>query len=388
MISFRPAIRNQTPLMVGIAGPSRSGKTYSALRIAAGLAQGKPIVLIDTEARRGLQYADRFKYLHGDLTAPFSPARYTEAVQQAMLLEPAVIIVDSASHMHEGPGGVLEMHDRELDKRAGDDYKKRERLTFSAWIEPKHQVNLFVNTMLQLPVHFIFCFRAKDKIKIVKGEEPTQLGWTPIITDRFEYEMSFLLVLPEGSQGRPDFSAQSHGLRTPFEQFIKDGVQLDEQLGHRLAQWAEGNAEEKEHLRDVIAQRQEVMPVPFTPEQRKWKTAQEASRDLTELAEVWMAMPKHLHMPLDPIKNGMKEHFMRIVAEQADPPTEPPPEPEPEPQPPHPPEPEPKPKPEPEPEPEPERLLPNGKPRLKSRDPISMVQEAAARNSRQMGEDG
>lgn len=355
MITFRPALRTQTPLMVGIAGPSRSGKTFSALRIATGLAQGKPIVLIDTEARRGLQYADRFKYLHGDFEAPFSPARYTEAVAQAMQLEPAVIIVDSASHMHEGPGGVLEMHDRELDKRAGDDYKKRERMTFSAWIEPKHQVNQFVNTMLQTPVHFIFCFRAKDKLKIVKGEEPTHMGWTPIITDRFEYEMSFLLVLPEGSQGRPDFSASAHGLRTPFEQFIKDGVQLDEQLGHKLAQWSEGKSAAAE-------------PAGYTPEQRKWKAALEACATLDELAEAWMAMPKNLHIVMAPIKDAMKRQLLQVmeepdepVAEQADP--------------------EPPAPPEPEPEPEPERLLPNGKPKLKSRDALSMVKEAAARNT-------
>ena len=242
MITFRPAVRTQTPLMIGLAGPSRAGKTYSALRVATGLAQGKPIAFIDTERGRGLQYAEKFRYSHGELQPPFSAERYAEAIRDAVNTKPAVVIVDSFSHLHEGPGGILEQHDKELDRMAGDDWKRREKLTFSAWIKPKASVTKLVNEILQTPVHFIFCFRAKNKLKIVKGAEPVHLGWTPIITDRFEYECSLLLVLPEGSRGTPDLDAVSSGLRDPFQEFIVPGVQLDEQLGQRFAEWAAGGA--------------------------------------------------------------------------------------------------------------------------------------------------
>jgi uridine kinase len=39
-VTIRPAVRENTPLIIGIAGPSKSGKTYSAHRVAAGLAGG------------------------------------------------------------------------------------------------------------------------------------------------------------------------------------------------------------------------------------------------------------------------------------------------------------------------------------------------------------
>jgi hypothetical protein len=240
--TIRPAIRAQTPLFLGVAGPSRSGKTFSALRMATGLAGEGSIVMIDTESGRGLQYADMFKYQYVPLESPFSSERYLEAIEFAKSKGPRVIIVDSASHEHEGPGGMLERHEEELTRMAGADEKKRDRSNFAAWIKPKAAHNKYVNRLLQLgpEIHFIFCFRAKQKLKIVPGKDPIPLGWSPICSDRFEYEMSFLLVLPEGAQGRPDLEALQTGLRAPFGDFIKPGMQLDEDLGKRLAEWAKG----------------------------------------------------------------------------------------------------------------------------------------------------
>jgi AAA domain len=242
VISFRPAIREHTPVLLGIAGPSRSGKTFSALRVATGLAQGAPIAMIDTESGRGLQYAEKFTYLYGELGPPFSSERYLEAIEAAKAQGARVIIVDSASHEHEGTGGMLEQHEAELTRLAGSDAKKRERMTFSAWVRPKAAHNSYVNRLLQMgtDTHFVFCFRAKDKLKIVAGAEPVHEGWTPICSSRFEYEMTSLLILPEGAQGRPDLSAKSSGLRDPFQNFVKEGIQLDEGLGQRLAKWAAG----------------------------------------------------------------------------------------------------------------------------------------------------
>lgn len=103
-MTFRPAVRTQTPILLGLAGPSRSGKTYSALRIATGLAQGQPIFMIDTESGRGLMYAEKFTYQYGELSAPFTSERYLQAIEDAKAAGAKVIIVDSMSHEHEGPG--------------------------------------------------------------------------------------------------------------------------------------------------------------------------------------------------------------------------------------------------------------------------------------------
>lgn len=269
---FRPAVRDKTAILLGLAGPSRSGKTYSALRIATGIArvEGGDIAFIDTERGRALQYADRFKFLHANLEPPFSSARYEEAIMDAVAIKPAVIIVDSASHEHEGPGGILEQHEEILKRMAGDDWRKRDKLKFTAWIEPKQAHNRYVNTLLQLNTHFIFCFRAKDKLALIKNEqgkiEPTAMGWTPICTDRFEYEMTSLLVLPEGSKGTPDFRATSTGLREPLDTMIKPGEQLTEAVGERLAQWARGPKKESEVMPDTEDGRSSSEPSPHNAE--------------------------------------------------------------------------------------------------------------------------
>src|SRR6266849_4599710 len=71
----RPAVREATPLLIGLVGPSNSGKTFSALRLATGIQRvsGGDIWGIDTESRRMLHYADKFKFRHVPFGAPFGP---------------------------------------------------------------------------------------------------------------------------------------------------------------------------------------------------------------------------------------------------------------------------------------------------------------------------
>lgn len=238
--TFRPAKRVNTPLIVGLAGPTKSGKTFSAHRLAIGLANGGTVAMINAEGAKGHQYSDRFTYLAGDITAPFRPEAYTEALKAALALEPrpAVVIIDSLSHMHDGPGGVLEYHEDELDRLAGSDLKKRERSTWSAWVKPKAAENEFIYTMLSADCHLILCFRAKEKIKIVTGKDPIDLGWQPIAGERVAFETIFTLVLPPHSKGMPDLAISA--MREPFDTLVKNGRQLDEETGRVLAEWAGG----------------------------------------------------------------------------------------------------------------------------------------------------
>lgn len=239
-ITFRPAKREHTPLIIGIAGPTKSGKTYSAHRLARGLAQGGTVAMINAEGAKGHQYSDKFDYLAADLTAPFRPTRYTETLEAALALEPrpAVVIIDSVSHMHDGPGGILEYHEQELDRLAGDDQKKRERSTFSAWVKPKAEENRFIYAMLEADCHLILCMRAKEKIRIVPGKQPQDLGWQPIVGDRVAFETIFTLTLPPHSKGVPDLAVSE--MREPFESLVPAGRQLDETIGLALGEWAAG----------------------------------------------------------------------------------------------------------------------------------------------------
>src|SRR3989304_2014365 len=119
---FRPAVREAVALLIGLIGPSGGGKTYTAMRLASGICGDKPFAVIDTEAGRAKHYADAFKFDHGDLKPPFRPNTYAEAIKAADEAGYPVIVVDSASHEHAGEGGLLDWHDEELNRMAGDDF--------------------------------------------------------------------------------------------------------------------------------------------------------------------------------------------------------------------------------------------------------------------------
>ena len=70
--TFKRAVRTDVSIIVVIAGGTGSGKTYSALRLAAGICGDKPFAVIDTENGRAKHYADRFLFDHGALDAPFT----------------------------------------------------------------------------------------------------------------------------------------------------------------------------------------------------------------------------------------------------------------------------------------------------------------------------
>lgn len=235
--TIRPAVRIGTPIIVGIKGPSKSGKTYSAHRLARGLANGGRVVMLNAEGARGHQYADTFKYDACDIDAPFSYERYTEALVEISKLKPACVIVDSVSHAHDGPGGMIEQHDEEVKRRSGGDPKKAERVNWAAWIKPKEHEGKFIYQMLSMDCPIILCFRAKEKIKIVPGKEPIDLGYQAIASDRIEFETLFSLLLPPRSKGVPDLSLSD--LREPFDTMIGQEA-VSEALGKRLADWARG----------------------------------------------------------------------------------------------------------------------------------------------------
>jgi hypothetical protein len=77
-ITHRKAVGGGRRLRLGIGGPSRSGKTFSSLRVATGIAAALKgeIFLIDTDNEFSLDYADDFKFQIVDFQPPFTPERY------------------------------------------------------------------------------------------------------------------------------------------------------------------------------------------------------------------------------------------------------------------------------------------------------------------------
>lgn len=246
------------PLLVGLCGPSGSGKTFSALRIASGIQSvvGGDIFVIDTEQRRSLHYADRFAFKHVPFAEPFGALDYLEALRFAKKSGAGVVVIDSCSHEHDGPGGLLEQHEKELDRMAGNDWKKRDRVTMLAWQKPKagrRKLIAALTSELDLPA--IFCFRAKQTTKPVKSPEgkiePVDMGFTTIGADEWMFEMALSALLLPGSCGVPTWHSDKPGERLAIklpEQFawLRDPppAPLDEAVGRNLALWAKGGAAE------------------------------------------------------------------------------------------------------------------------------------------------
>lgn len=252
-VSFRPAKREDVGLWINLIGGTGSGKSFSGMRLASGMAQGKPFAVIDTENRRALHYADQFRFDHAELRAPFTPDAYAEAIVAADAAGYPVIMVDSGSHVWAGDGGVLDMQEAELDRMAGSDYGKRERVKMAAWIKPKMAHKRMVQKLLQVKAHLILCLRAEEKVEMEKDAQGKTVivkkktltgrdGWIPICDKNlpFEATCSFLLLASAPGIPQPIKLQEQHRALFPLDKPIT------EESGKQIAEWAAGGSEPRE----------------------------------------------------------------------------------------------------------------------------------------------
>jgi len=234
---FRKAIREDVGLIIGLIGPSGGGKTYTAMRLASGMAGGRKFCVIDTEAGRAKHYADQFNFDHGELKPPFRPSSYADAIHAADSQGYKVIVVDSMSHEWAGEGGILDWQETELDRMAGDDWKKREACKMAAWIKPKMQHKQMAQRLLQVRAHLILCFRAEEKIEMLREDGKTKIvpkGWMPICEKNLPYELTVSMLLTPDAPGfpKPIKLQEQHRALFPLNQPI------NEDTGKRIAVWA------------------------------------------------------------------------------------------------------------------------------------------------------
>lgn len=239
--TFRKAIREEVGLIVGLISPSGGGKTFSAMRLASGIVgKGNRFVVIDTEARRALHYADQFDFDYGELHPPFRPSAYTDAIKAADGAGYKAIVVDSCSHSWAGSGGVLEWQEEELTRMAGDDWKKREACKMAAWIKPKTGHKAMVQSLLQVKSNLILCFRAEERIKMEKDRDGKMqivpIGWQPVCSKELPYELTVSFLLGPDKPGYP----QPIKLPEQHKAIFPLNSQLCEESGKLISQWAAG----------------------------------------------------------------------------------------------------------------------------------------------------
>ena len=193
IIQIQDVQREGAKLLIMLAGVSGGGKTYTAIQLGYGLANGdaSKVGFLDTENGRGKLYANilpkPFKY--GLLPPPFSPDRYIEAIEQFSRAGVEVLVVDSGSHEYEGIGGIQEIAE------AGNP-------RLPNWNKAKAAHKRFMSYLLSCPMHIILCLRAREKAKPEKqwvdGKEKTvyiDLGLQPITEKNVVFEATASLML-------------------------------------------------------------------------------------------------------------------------------------------------------------------------------------------------
>lgn len=249
---FDSPLDGETPLLIGVNGPPGAGKTFTALTLAEGIARvrGGDVLLLDTEGGRSRAYRDRFKFKLQMMDSPFDPLRFVAAIEAAEKAGAACLIVDSMSDEHEGPGGTLAKHDAELDRMAGTDWGKRDRMSQAAWIRPKADRLKLCGKLLRVRVPVICAFRAREKTKPIKNAagkiEPTNVGFQPIAPAEIVHTMGVNLLLPPFAQGVPTWESEKVGesfllkLADPFKPIFAQRGAVTSEQGEALARWARG----------------------------------------------------------------------------------------------------------------------------------------------------
>ncbi len=190
------------------------------------------------------------------LSPPYTPARYVEAIHALAEAGCDTIIVDSLTHAWTGEGGSLDRQGKFADKSGN---------SWQAWRQVTPEHNALVEALLQSPCHVIATMRAKTEYVQEKDERTgrqvvRKIGLAPVMRDGIEYEFTIFMEL--------DSQHLAHVGKDRTRLF--DGMILrpDVDTGRELLAWLDSGAQEpvrtglsepqRVHLRQAIEQADSV----------------------------------------------------------------------------------------------------------------------------------
>lgn len=243
--ALKPASRQNFKPLIGFFSKSGYGKTYSALLLARGFVgpQGK-IGMVDTEQGRGSAYAptatERLPmgdYFVVELEPPFSPARYISCIEVLEREGCHIGIIDSISHLWEGPGGVLDM--------AMENEEKSGKAGLHNWRKPKFEYSLFLLKMIRSKIPFVCCLRGKQKSRQTKDERGKTViekdeHISPIGHEDFLFEMT--------TYGEIHPGAKYQNIKPVLPSLLAclpDNAPIELRHGELLVQWCNGATDPK-----------------------------------------------------------------------------------------------------------------------------------------------
>lgn len=243
--AVRPALKGRMML----TGPAGAGKTRSGLMIATALAEGGPILGIDTEKESMLTYADDFDFTHLPWQPPFNALELAEVIGEAGKSY-AVIQLDSMSHFWRKEGGVLDV--------AGG--------KFTGWKEARPIQEALVESILNCGAHVVLCVRSKVEHTQETDERGKhtvrKLGMAAQQDDDLEFEMN---VAVEMSMDHTATISKSRTTVLPIGRTFHNG-QITE-MARIYGEWLKGG--EAPAAKDIVADLQARMNAIESSERRK-----------------------------------------------------------------------------------------------------------------------
>lgn len=239
-MAFIKAVRARAKLKVAIIGPTGSGKTKGALRLARGLSNNGLIAVIDTENRSASLYAGEtvldardnkpyiIDFVVDDIMAPFTAEKFVESFKAAVEAGAQTIIIDSFSHVWEA---VLSYKEK-MDSLGGNSYTN--------WNDAGRKFKNVVDIVRQANVHCIVCMRSKMDYVLEPDSRgkmvPKKVGLAPMVRDGTEYEFSNLFEV--------DAHHMTRDTKGRFPLILgEEPFMMTEETGAKLAAWLDSGAE-------------------------------------------------------------------------------------------------------------------------------------------------
>jgi hypothetical protein len=254
--SFRPAasFTERHGLFVALVGSTNTGKSYSALRLARGIAgpDGK-VAVLDTEAGRTLHLKSHFDFDVRLLDPPHRPDVYYDAAVAAQEAGYGCLVIDSFTAAWRGVGGTIDWIDEELNNavararsnaerynRNFDEAYTRTSQRSAASIRPKMAWKRMVFGFLGLKMPVIFAIRGEETYDPEKKEKVYKAQ----VNKDFLFEVTVSFRLASQRKGVVDLSdPASWKMEGDHRRIFRDGEQLSEDHGAALAAWARGEGQ-------------------------------------------------------------------------------------------------------------------------------------------------
>lgn len=229
-MQLKKATRKAVKLKLNLSAPSGAGKTMSALRMAYGFTgDWSKIAVIDTENGSASLYSHLGDFNTIDLSPPFTPEKYIEAINLCYNEGMEVVIIDSSTHEWTT---CIEENQRLADAKFRGN-------TWSAWsiTTPRH--DKFVNAVLHTPIHVITCTRSKTETVMGEDKKVKKVGMKDQQRDGWEYELTVSLEIDRDTH----LATPSKDRTNLFEG--KQPFLITEETGRMLKQWCESGISEK-----------------------------------------------------------------------------------------------------------------------------------------------